>query len=411
MTLTPSSISADIAVLGSGPAGLALTAELAARGARVLCVDPAPHSPWPNSYGSWEDELPFSDVSEHRWTMPTVWASNRRLAIPRVYVTLDNERLRRRLADRAAAHGARFVPGLARELGHDGTGVDIVLQGGTRLRAAVVVDASGGATSFVERDGRATTWQLAWGMEVIVDGHPWQPDEMVLMDCAQGAWSEADSAPSFLYAMPFGPDRVFVEETWLATRRPGSIADLRQRLQRRLSRLGIRVRAVRRVERCRIPLDLPRPRAQAVVGFGASASMVHPISGYMVARALSEAGGVAEALLGGLGPGGDPRDASARAWRVVLRSSPLVRALMRIGLDALVTLDADKMNAFFETLFSLDPRHARALLDPWAAPGDVARAMAAMFRPAPTSLRRHLLRHALPRAHASAWVRPSWSAR
>jgi len=47
--------------------------------------------------------------------------------------------------------------------------------------------------------------------------------------------------PSFLYAMPLGGNRVFLEETCLVARPPMPFATLKRRLERRCKALGIKV--------------------------------------------------------------------------------------------------------------------------------------------------------------------------
>ena len=51
----------------------------------------------------------------------------------------------------------------------------------------------------------------------------------------------ATSVPSFLYAMPLSPKRIFFEETCLAAKEPLSFEALRERLTQRLHWLGITV--------------------------------------------------------------------------------------------------------------------------------------------------------------------------
>ncbi len=47
----------DVAVVGLGPAGRSLASACAARGLRVVAVDPRPDAVWTPTYGVWEDEL------------------------------------------------------------------------------------------------------------------------------------------------------------------------------------------------------------------------------------------------------------------------------------------------------------------------------------------------------------------
>lgn len=56
-----------------------------------------------------------------------------------------------------------------------------------------------------------------------------------------GLWGTAGETPSFLYAMPLGGGRVFLEETCLVARPALPFATLKRRLQRRCDALGIKV--------------------------------------------------------------------------------------------------------------------------------------------------------------------------
>jgi hypothetical protein len=57
-----------------------------------------------------------------------------------------------------------------------------------------------------------------------------------------GLWGTDGEVPSFLYAMPLGGGRVFLEETCLVARPAMPFATLKRRLERRCRALGIKVR-------------------------------------------------------------------------------------------------------------------------------------------------------------------------
>lgn len=61
-----------------------------------------------------------------------------------------------------------------------------------------------------------------------------------------GLWGTEGEVPSFLYAMPLGGGRVFLEETCLVARPALPFATLKRRLERRCKALGITVRRRRR---------------------------------------------------------------------------------------------------------------------------------------------------------------------
>ena len=86
--------------------------------------------------------------------------------------------------------------------------------------------------------------------------------------------------PSFLYAMPFGRKRVFLEETCLVARPPLPFDTLKRRLERRLRATGIKVIKVHDEEWSYIPVGGPMPvHTQSLTAFGAAANMIHPATG------------------------------------------------------------------------------------------------------------------------------------
>ena len=63
--------SADVLVLGAGPAALCITAELVQQGIKVQAIaSKSPLEPWPNTYGIWASELESLNMQEllkYRW--------------------------------------------------------------------------------------------------------------------------------------------------------------------------------------------------------------------------------------------------------------------------------------------------------------------------------------------------------
>ncbi len=57
-------------------------------------------------------------------------------------------------------------------------------------------------------------------------------------------WGSSSECPSFLYAMPLGGKRVFLEETCLVAKPALPFAVLKRRLTRRLKAMGISVTKV-----------------------------------------------------------------------------------------------------------------------------------------------------------------------
>lgn len=80
--------------------------------------------------------------------------------------------------------------------------------------------------------------------------------------------------------MPFANNRVFLEETSLVARPAVPYKELKQRLDKRLEYMGIKVKAVHEEEYCLIPMGGALPRLpQRVLGIGGTGGMVHPSTG------------------------------------------------------------------------------------------------------------------------------------
>ncbi|ATE56226.1 lycopene cyclase family protein [Actinosynnema pretiosum] len=344
----------DVLVVGGGPAGRALAGAAARRGLGVALVDPRPERPWRATYAAWSDELPEGT--------PVVTRSRARAfstaehVLEREYSVLDNARLWE-LPPEVEVLRARVV---ARAEGR------VRLADGRVLRARRVVDATG------SRGGRAA--QTAVGVVVgQAEAEPFvAPGEAVIMD-----WRRPPSAttgdPTFLYAVPLGPDRVLLEETSLA-RAPGlPLAELRLRLRSRLDAHGVRMPSAE--ERVRIPLDAPK----AEDGFGAGGGLVHPATGYGVATALRLAPVVADALAAGEGP--------EVLWTQETR---MVHALRLRGLTALLSLAPREIPEFFHRFFQLPVENQREYLSHRDDLRGLTSTMLILFRSSPWRVRASL---------------------
>lgn len=63
-------------------------------------------------------------------------------------------------------------------------------------------------------------------------------------NAGEGLWGSSEEVPTFLYAMPLGGNRVFLEETCLVAKPALPFAVLKRRLQRRLDAMGVKVKKV-----------------------------------------------------------------------------------------------------------------------------------------------------------------------
>jgi lycopene epsilon-cyclase len=203
-----------------------------------------------------------------------------------------------------------------------------------------------------------------------VDHYPYDAELMIFMDyrdynIQDTKKSAFEEIPTFLYAMPLSPTRVFFEETCLAARPALPFSLLQERLEARLEKMGIKVIHMHEEEWSYIPVGGTLPdTTQQHLGFGAAASMVHPATGYSVVRSLSEAPMYAAAIAGALGStkgassshatGKNSRAAALEAWNALWpRERKRQRAFFLFGLELILQLDTAGVRDFFCTFFQL----------------------------------------------------------
>ena len=172
--------------------------------------------------------------------------------------------------------------------------------------------------------------------------------------------------PTFLYAMSFDSNLVFLEETLLVSRQVLSYMEIKKRMVARLRHLGIRVKRVIENEKCLIPMGGPLPRIpQRVMAIGGTSGVVHPSTGYMVARTMSLAPVLAEAIAECLGSTRMMRGQPLyhRAWNGLW---PIERRCTRdfysFSMETLLKLDLNGSRSFFDAFFDLDPYYWQGFL-------------------------------------------------
>lgn len=127
--------------------------------------------------------------------------------------------------------------------------------------------------------------------------------------------------------------------------------------------------------------------------------MVHPATGYQMARMLRTAPELARVVALHLGKSGaDPQNAARQAWQAIW-PEPEVRArkLWMFGLECLLHLDPEQTRRFFEAFFSLPGEQWKGYMSGTLAPTEIARVMWSLFRVAPMSLRMSLAKTAMGR--------------
>ncbi|MFM8276857.1 MAG: lycopene beta cyclase [Cyanobium sp.] len=356
---------ADVLVVGAGPAALVIGAELAGRGLVVRGIAPdSPEAAWANTYGIWGpevDALGLSHLLEHRWSDCLSWFGPEPTRHGHDYGLFDKRALQQHLLQRGRAAGLRWRQGRAVALHHDDQRSILQDDQGVEHQARLVIDATGHQPLFVRRaDDGPVAGQAAYGIVGRFSAAPVAAGRFVLMDYRNDHLDpeQRQGPPTFLYAMDLGGGRFFVEETSLALAPAVPFNTLRQRLHQRLARAGVAVLKVEHEEFCLFPMNPALPdRRQRVVGFGGSASMVHPASGYLVGSLLRRAPTLAAAIASALDRGAASLQGAplaAAAWQALWPEELRRRhALHRFGLEKLMRFEEERLRHFFATFFAL----------------------------------------------------------
>ncbi|KQU47812.1 lycopene cyclase [Rhodococcus sp. Leaf278] len=363
--------SADVAVVGLGPAGRALAHRCSAAGLDVLALDPHPSRTWTPTYSAWADELPswLPETAVASTALePAVWTDRHRI-IDRTYCVLNTSALQSSLTlDRA-----RVLAGTAVDV----TGSRVTTSDGTIIDAGHVVDARG---TF---DSRDLAQQTAYG--IVVERQRAEPilegADAWFMDWRTDNGASPREAPSFLYAVALDDDRVLLEETCLVGRPALGLDVLRTRLHHRLSERNLELTGREAVERVRFSVE-PPPRSREHTGrggpvlFGSRSNLMHPATGYSVAASLASADHLVERFRGG---GHSRRRRTVHIWTV--------QKLRNLGLRTALTLEPEMVPQFFSSFFSLPVELQRSYLSGHDDALGTMTAMLKMFPTLPSSAR------------------------
>ena len=376
----------DVVVVGSGPAGLSLARDCEARGLTVVVIDPRVGDPWVNTFGVWVDDLDVrEDADQLRAALRVSWpkvrvVGSREHVLDRPYGFFDNEKLQHHL-QAGSPHRSEVVE-VVRDRSEDG--LVVRCSDSVQISARLVVDAGGSSSSLLARHRRLRGGtQSAHG--VVTRNAPQKfRGCFTLMD-----WSMEFDDPSFLYTVDFGDGTVLLEETALYRRSPLPTSELQDRLLRRLGKMPDNIET----ERVDIPMGWGIPsRSGTVVGFGAAAGFVHPVTGYSVAASLRASSRVAMAMAQTINEGSPVDSRVDEVWSAVWPSDlRRTRALHQYGLAALATLGPRELRSFFDTFFSLHTPDWAKYLRIDSQSRDVALVMTKFFAKLPWSLRGRIM--------------------
>jgi len=384
----------DLVIAGAGPAGLAVAERVSAAGFSVAIIDPNPLCPWINNYGVWCDEfeaMGLDDCYDVVWDKAIVHLDTGEKGmrtLNRPYARVDRPKLKRRLLEKCLAAGVKFHLAKVEGVEHAHGKSTLLCEAGVRIPGSLTLDATGHSRRLVQYDQKFDPgYQGAYGITIEVESHPFDVESMLFMDwrddhLANDPEMKARNAalPTFLYAMPFSPTKIFLEETSLVARPIVPFPELKARLDARMAHLGLKVKAIEDEEYCAIPMGSVLPQIpQRVIGVGGTAGMVHPSTGYMISRVLGAAPTVADAIVEQLSAGADkavnageekaPKneaEAAAAAAAVWDAMWPVQRIRQReffdFGMEVLLKLDLEETREFFSAFFSLSDFHWHGFL-------------------------------------------------
>ena len=361
----------DILILGSGPAALCLASELSKQNLSIKGISTkSPNEKWENTYGIWAselEELGLESLLSHRWSKTVSFFGNGKNKTGNTptnhfydYGLINQEAFQNELLKKCK--GIKWLNETAKQITQKNKISEVICFSGLKLKARLVIDASGHRSKFVKRpviDGVAQ--QAAYGIVGKFSSPPVKKDQFVLMDFRPDHLNKEEqlSSPSFLYAMDLGNETYFVEETSLACYPAFSQDLLKKRLLSRLKNKGIKINEIYHEENCLFPMNLPLPfKNQFVLGFGGAASMVHPASGYMIGSLLRRAPLLAKKLAIFLNePNLSSLELATKGWRVLWPLELTQRhKLYQYGLQRLMSFDECKLRCFFSNFFKLSTK-------------------------------------------------------
>ena len=399
-------MTAEVLVMGAGPAALCIASALVERGVKVAGVAPsAPEAPWQNTFGIWGpevDALGLAHLLGHRWSHTSSYFAaglgSEPVAHGIDYGLFDKAALQRHWLIPCQDAGVAWTRGAVVAIEHHEQGSVVTTDQGDRLEARLVLDCTGHHSPFLKRpDEGPVAGQAAYGIVGRFSNPPVEPGQFVLMDYRCDHLSEAErrcGPPTFLYAMDFGGGRFFVEETSLALAPEVPYDVLKARLLKRLAHRGIEVLAVEEEEFCLFPMNMPLPDLdQQLLAFGGGATLVHPASGYMIGALLRRSPALAQAIADGLADANLSSPSLARAAWQALWPLELQRkhALYRFGLEKLMRYPEGQLRQFFATFFSLPKLQWYGFLTNTLTLPALVGAMLRLFAVAPWSVRLGLM--------------------
>lgn len=284
----------DVAILGAGLAGGLIALALGRRrpDLSILLIDSGDRIGGHHIWSFFERDIP----PEHRWLLaPLVCHSWQgydvafpayRRTLGSAYHAIRSERLdevvRSLLPPESLLLGTRV---------HAAGPHGVLLDDGTEIEAGGVIDARGsGDLSRLDLG-----WQKFVGQELLLS-EPHGLERPIVMD----ANLEQIDGYRFLYVLPFGPDRLFLEDTYYSDRPNLAAGTISPRIGHYAAVRGWRVREVVREEQGVLPVAMGgdfeaywRSGGDGIAKAGMRGGLFHPLTGYSLPDAVRVAALVA----------------------------------------------------------------------------------------------------------------------
>ena len=398
----------DVLILGSGPGALSIAAALTKENLRVsILSDKDPKKPWPFTYGIWGeevDQLGMDNLLEHRWSNTVSFFGqgskeiNNKDNLPTKhsldYGLFDKKKLQKHWLKQCEMSSVKWHLGKAAKLNISRSATTVTTSEGKSLKSRLVIDATGYKPVFLKIPNQGPiAVQTCYGVVGEFSSPPVAPGQFVLMDYRNDHLSdeEKNQPPTFLYAMDFGNGRFFLEETSLGLAPPLKLEILKSRLNRRLEYRGIKITKLEYEELGEfLPMNIPIPsQNQSILGFGGSAGMVHPASGYLVGSLLRRAPVLAKAISNAMAnKSASPEVIAKKGWDA-LWPKELIRkkALYTFGLEKLMRFKDPQLRDFFEEFFTQPKIEWYGFLTNTISLNELILSMWRMFKKAPWSVK------------------------
>ncbi len=403
-----SKASPDVLVLGAGPGGLAIAAALSEENLKVEVLSANDRrDPWPYTYGIWGeevDDLGLDHLLEHRWCNTVSYfgdgsiepkdIANQATKHGRDYGLFDKKKLQQHWLKQCDNAHVLWHRGCASSISIEQKTSTITTTEGQKIKARLIIDATGYEPIFIKSEkSRPVAVQTCYGIVGRFNLPPVEEGQFVLMDyrCDHLSLKERKEPPTFLYAMDMGDGRFFLEETSLGLAPPLTLETLKSRLNQRLNHRGLEITSLEYEE---LGLFLPMNKQipylnQPVLGFGGSAAMVHPASGYLVGGLLRRAPITAKAIAKAMhNKEANSLQISSAGW-AALWPAELRRkqALYQFGLEKLMRFEEQQLRDFFTSFFSLPNSQWYGFLTNTLSVRELVKAMVTMFINAPWNVR------------------------